>query len=64
MKELLLTQLDRQTILWFYSKAKANGKTWAYFNKPAIVTRFEQLKANQKFCKEIRCSGLFKLLFR
>jgi len=64
MKERLFNENDRQTILWFYSKSKSKGKTWAYFNKPAVVTRFEQLKANQKVCKEIRCSGLFKLLFR
>ncbi len=50
---LLFDQIERQIIREFYEKSKTKSKSWIWWHKNSIVTRFESLKAKRDFYKAI-----------
>ena len=51
---LLFDQIERQIIREFYEKSKTKSKSWIWWHKNSIVTRFESLKAKRDFYKAIK----------
>jgi hypothetical protein len=61
---LLFDQISRQIILEFYEKSKTKSKSWIWWHKNSIVTRFETLKAQRDFDKSLNKSIKESLLFK
>ena len=61
---LLFDQIERQIIREFYEKIKTKSKTWIWWHKNPIVTRFETLRAQRNFYKAIKKSFDESLLFK
>ena len=51
---LLFDQIERQIIREFYEKSKTKSKSWIWWHKNSIVTRFETLKAKRNLDKAIK----------
>ena len=51
---LLFDQIERQIIREFYEKSKTKSKSWIWWHKNSIITRFESLKAKRNFYKAIK----------
>ena len=51
---LLFDQIERQIIREFYEKRKTKSKSWIWWHKNSIVTRFETLKAKRNLDKAIK----------
>jgi len=60
----LFDQIERQIVRKFYEKSKTKSKSWIWWNKNIIVTRFETLKAQRDFDKAIKKSFKESLLFK
>ena len=61
---LLFDQIERQIIREFYEKSKTKSKSWIWWHKNPIVTRFEALRAKRNFYKAIKKSFEKSLLFK
>ena len=61
---LLFDQIERQIIREFYEKSKTKSKSWIWWHKNSIVTRFESLKTRRNFYKAIKKSFDESLLFK
>ena len=51
---LLFDQIERQIIREFYEKSKTKSKSWIWWHKNSIVTRFETLRAKRNLDKAIK----------
>lgn len=61
---LLFDQISRQIILDFYSKSKEKSKFWIWWNRNAIVTRYETIKVQHIFDKSVKKWIEKSLVFR
>ena len=61
---LLFDQISRQIIIEFYEKSKTKSKSWIWWNKNIIVTRYETLKVQRDFDKALNKSIKESLLFK
>ena len=61
---LLFDQISRQIICEFYEKSKTKSKSWIWWHKNSIVTRFETLRAQRDFDKALNKSIKESLLFK
>ena len=61
---LLFNQIERQIIREFYEKSKTKSKSWIWWHKNSIVTRFETLRAQRNFYKAIKKTLDESLLFK